>query len=94
MEKFILQNYLYGAETPIKKLENGNYDTDINLPEIPENDVAYFVTVNLWIKSNTDLFDDFEHILRIVSFNSMTGFEVDAQRIEVINDYIKKINEK
>lgn len=93
MEKFILQNYLYGAETPIKKLEDGSYDTDINLPEIPENDSAYFVTINLWIKSNTELFDDFEHILRIVSFNSMTGFEVDTQREKIINDYITKINE-
>ena len=93
MEKFILQNYLYGAETPIKKLEDGNYDTDISLPEIPDGDVAYFVTVTLYIKSNTDLFDDFQHILRIVSLNSQTGFEVDTQRIQVIQDYVIKINE-
>ena len=93
MEKFILENYLYGAETPIKKLEDGSYDTDITLPEIPEGDVAYFVTVNLWIKSNNELFDDFQHILRIVSLNSMTGFEVDAQREQVIQDYITAINE-
>jgi hypothetical protein len=123
MEKFILQNYLYGAETPIKQKgfkileaekienildENGNlletivtpavysdkvlYDTGISLPEIPEGDVAYFVTVTLYIKSNTDLFSDFQHILRIVSLNSQTGFEVDAQREQVIQDYIIKIN--
>lgn len=93
MEKYILENYLYGAETPIKKLEDGSYDTDIPLPEIPEGDMAYFVTVTLWIKSNSELFDDFQHILRIVSLNSMTGFEVDAQREQVIQDYITAINE-
>jgi len=93
MEKFILENYLYGAETPIKKLEDGSYDTDIPLPIIPEGDVAYYVTINLWIKSNNELFNDFQHILRIVSFNSMTGFEVDAQRQEVIDNYLIAINE-
>ena len=124
MEKFILENYLYGAETPIKPKgfeileaektenildENGNlletttipaiysdkvvYDTDIPLPEISEGDVAYFVTVTLWIKSNSEYFNDFQHVLKIVSLNSMTGFEVDAQRINAINDYIAKINE-
>ena len=92
MEKFILENYLYGAETPIKKVEEGGYDTDIPLPEIPEGDVAYYVTVTLWIKSNNPLFDDFQHILRIVSLNSMTGFEVDAQREQVLNDYMVQIN--
>ena len=92
MEKFILENYLYGAETPVKQLEDGSYDTDIPLPTIPEGDVAYFVTVNLWIKSINPLISDFQHILRIVSLNSMTGFEVDAQREQVIQDYITAIN--
>jgi hypothetical protein len=92
MEKFNLENYLYGAETPVKQLEDGSYDTDIPLPIIPEGDVAYFVTVNLWIKSNNELFDDFQHILRIVSLNSMTGFEVDAQREQFIQDYMSQIN--
>lgn len=93
MEKFILENYLYGAETPIKKLADGSYDTDIPLPEIPEGDVAYYVTVTLWIKSNNPLFDDFQHILRIVSLNSMTGFEVDDQRELAIQDYMTAINQ-
>lgn len=123
MEKFILANYLYGAETPIKPKgfeileaertenildENGNfldlitipavysdkiiYDTDIPLPELPEGDAAYFVTVTLWIKSNSEYFSDFQHVLRIVSLNSMTGFEVDAQREQAIQDYITAIN--
>ena len=123
MEKFILKNYLYGAETPIKPKgfeileaertenildENENlidtvtipavysdkilYDTDIPLPIIPEGDTAYFVTVTLWIKSNSEYFNDFQHILRIVSLNSMTGFQVDAQREQVIQDYITAIN--
>jgi len=92
MEKFILENYLYGAETPINKLEDGSYDTDIELPIIPEGDIAYYVTVNLWVKSNNPLFNDFQHILRIVSLNSMTGFEVDAQRELAIQDYINQIN--
>ena len=123
MEKFILENYLYGAETPIKPKgfeileaertenvldENENlidtvtipavysdkilYDTDIPLPIIPEGDTAYFVTVTLWIKSNSEYFNDFQHILRIVSLNSMTGFQVDAQREHVIQDYITTIN--
>lgn len=92
MEKYILENYLFGAETPIKKLEDGSYDTDIPLPEIPEGDVAYYVTVNLWIKSTNPLLSDFQHILRIVSLNSMTGFEVDAQRELAIQDYMNQIN--
>jgi len=92
MEKYILENYLYGAETPIKKLEDGSYDTDIPLPEIPEGDVAYFVTVTLWIKSTNLLLSDFQHILRIVSLNSMTGFEVDDQRELAIQDYMTQIN--
>lgn len=92
MEKFILENYLFGAETPIKKLEDGTYDTDIPLPIIPDGDIAYYVTVNLWIKSNSQIFGDFQHILRIVSLNSMTGFEVDAQRQLAIQDYMTQIN--
>ena len=123
MEKYILKNYLYGAETTVNPIgfelleaektenvldENGIvtdtivipavysdkiiYDTDIELPIIPEGDVAYFVTVNLWIKSNNTLLSDFNHILRIVSLNSMTGFEVDAQRELAIQDYINQIN--
>ena len=93
MGNFELKSYLFGAETPVKLLENGNYNTDIELPEIPEGDVAYFITVNVAIKSNNDFIPDFNKILRIVSLNSMTGFEVDAQRINAINDYIAKINE-
>lgn len=92
MEKFILENYLFGAETSVNKLEDGSYDTDIELPIIPEGDIAYYVTVNLWIKSNNQIFGDFQHILRIVSLNSMTGFEVDAQRELAIQDYINQIN--
>jgi hypothetical protein len=123
MEKFILENYLFGAETSVNPIgfelleaektenvldENGIvidtivtpavysdkiiYDTDIELPIIPEGDVAYYVTVNLWIKSNNQIFVDFQHILRIVSLNSMTGFEVDAQRELAIQDYMNQIN--
>jgi len=123
MEKFILENYLYGAETTVNPIgfelleaertenvldENGVlietivipavysdkiiYDTDIELPIIPEGDVAYYVTVNLWIKSNNQIFGDFQHILRIVSLNSMTGFEVDAQRELAIQEYMTQIN--
>ena len=93
MVNFELKNYFFGAETPVKILENGSYDTDIELPEIPEGDEAYFITASLTIKSNSDFIPDFNKTLRIVSLNSMTGFEVDAQRINVINDYIAKINE-
>ena len=123
MEKFILENYLFGAETSVNPIgfelleaektenlldENGIvidtiitpavysnkiiYDTDIELPIIPEGDVAYYVTVNLWIKSNNQIFVDFQHILRIVSLNSMNGFEVDAQRELAIQDYMNQIN--
>ncbi len=121
--KYILKNYLFGAETPVKHIgfelltpeiqtpkfdEEGNnlgpeitlatysdvkvYDTDIALPNIPEGDEAYFVNVNLWITEENNLIPPFEKLIPIVSFNSMTGFEVDAQRSLVIAEFMSSIN--
>lgn len=121
--KYILKNYLFGAETPVKHIgyelvtpeistpildEDGNvignevmpavysdvkvYDTNIPLPVIAEGDEAYYVNVNLWIKEENDLIPPFEKLIPIVSLNSMTGFEVDAQREQVINDFMNSLN--
>lgn len=60
--------------------------------EIPENDEGYFVTLTVYIKSNTASFGDFEKVLRIPSLNSMTGFEVDALREKFISDWLAEIN--
>jgi len=113
--KYILKNYLFGAETPVKAIgfelvtpettdENGvvtppvysdvvKYDTNIALPTIAEGDEAYYVNVNLWIKEENDLIPPFEKLLPIVSLNSMTGFEVDAQREAFVTNYMDSINE-
>ncbi len=68
------------------------YDHEFDGFTIPENDEGYFVTLTVYVKSNTPSFDDFEKVLRIPSLNSMTGFEVDAQREEFISDWLAEIN--
>lgn len=114
MQKFEIKNIIYGAETPILKLEpallvpaqfdefgnivsdavysEAKYDTDIDLPEIKDGDEAYYVTATVFIKSNNINIPDFQSVIRIVSLNSMTGFEVDSQREKFIADYIESIN--
>lgn len=95
MEKFELKGHFYGPESPIDViLDVNNCGFDIEIPEIPEGDSAYFVVVTISIKSNNKFVPDFDRLLGIVSLNSQTGFEVDAQRDKAINDYILKINEQ
>jgi len=70
----------------------GKYDTDLELPVIPENDEAYYVTATVFVKSNNVNFPDFQHVIKVVSLNSMTGFEVDKQREAFVNDWLNNIN--
>ncbi len=72
--------------------DEGGYDTDLELPIIPEGDEAYFVTATIFIKSNNANFPDFQKVVKIISLNSMNGFEVDAQREKFLSDYIANLN--
>ena len=72
--------------------DEGGYDTDVELPTINEGDDAYYVTATLFIGEETNIIPDFKQVVKIVSFNSMTGFEVDAQREKFLVDYIANLN--
>lgn len=70
----------------------GHYDTDIELPLIADGDEAYYITATIFVKSNNPNFPDFQNVIRVVSLNSMTGFEVDAQREEFVVNYMSSLN--
>lgn len=72
--------------------DEGGYDTDVELPTINEGDEAYYVTATLFIGEETNIIPDFKQVVKIVSLNSMNGFEVDAQREKFLSDYIANLN--
>lgn len=72
--------------------DEGGYDTDLELPAIAEGDEAYYVTATLFIGEEKNIIPDFKQVVKIVSLNSMTGFEVDAQRQKFLVDYIANLN--
>lgn len=52
----------------------------------------YEVTITLGIHPTDGIGADFSKDIVVVSDNHMTGFEVDEQREQVINDYMQSIN--
>lgn len=68
------------------------YDTDLELPVINEGDEAYYVTATLFISEENNIIPDFKQVVKIVSLNSMNGFEVDDQREKFLVDYIANLN--
>lgn len=72
--------------------DEGGYDTDLELPTIAEGDEAYYVTATLFIGEETNTIPDFKMVVKIVSLNSMTGFEVDSQRDNFLIDFMAGLN--
>lgn len=52
----------------------------------------YFIKIRLEIQDTESIADNFFRYIEVMSDNSMTGFEVDAQREKEVNNYLESIN--
>lgn len=64
----------------------------IVLSETMINDSEYSVGIELYIHPTDEIAPDFTKTITVVSNNSQTGFEVDAQREQEISIFIENIN--
>lgn len=53
----------------------------------------YYVTITLGIKPTDEIAPEFSKDIKMVSSNTLTGYEVDTQREQSISDYMTTINE-
>jgi len=69
---------------------------------LDENDVVigqeadtenYYVILTLGIKPTDNIAPEFSKDITVVSSNSLTGHEVDAQREQAVQDFMESINE-
>lgn len=58
---------------------------------IDEN--TYSIDITLPLQTNDELEVQFSKTITVISENSQTGYEVDLQRQEAINNYIIQINQ-
>jgi len=69
------------------ELINTGYNPEVNI-----NEDTYSIDITLGLRSTNNFIPDFSKIITVVSSNSQTGYEVDIQRENAINDYIAEIN--
>lgn len=77
--KYELLATSYSAETTILD-EQGE----------PTNDYSIIITIGIHPTDN--IAPNFSKDITVISNNSQTGFQVDAQRLTAINDFITEIN--
>jgi len=52
----------------------------------------YSMNITLGLKADSDLIPPFSKDIEVVSNNSQTGYDVDAQRQKAIDEFMAKIN--
>lgn len=67
-------------------------NTNISTEQSLEND-EYKVTIYLNIEPIDGIAPIFSKLIEVISTNSQTGFEVDTQRQQEIQNYINQINQ-
>ena len=65
---------------------------DIGIESDVDEDNNYSVNITIGLHPTDGIASDFSKDIRVQSNNSQDGFQVDAQRIQAINDYIALIN--
>lgn len=66
-------------------------NTSLSVEEVIDAD-NYMVTITIFLTDTKGLIPDFQKGVDVISNNSMTGFEVDAQREEAIQNLLKEVN--
>lgn len=62
-------------------------------PENTLENYEYEVTITLWLHPTDNIAPNFSKEIKVISNNSQTGFEVNVQREQSIQDYIIQINQ-
>jgi len=57
-----------------------------------DKDGNYSITITIGLKDSRDKIPPFSKDITVVSNNSMTGFAVDVQRKQAIDDFINDFN--
>ena len=65
---------------------------DIGIESNADENNNYSVIITIGLHPTDGIAADFSRDITVVSNNSQDGFQVDAQRIQAINDYIALIN--
>lgn len=73
------------------RIEDGNPVIGYNIEKIIDEN-SYSVEITLGLESVDGVVPPFSKSITVISNNSQTGFEVDAQRELEISNYMKEIN--
>ena len=57
-----------------------------------DSDGNYSVNIIIGIKPTDEIAPPFNKEITVISNNDMTGYQVDTQRLDVVNNYINLIN--
>lgn len=68
-------------------------DEDENVIGQEADTENYYVTITLGIKPTDGIAPEFSKDITVTSSNQLTGFQVDTEREQEINDYMESINE-
>jgi len=61
-------------------------------PEISIDEDTYSINITIGLRATDGFIPNFSKTITVVSSNSQTGYEVDAQREKAITDFIEQIN--
>lgn len=73
------------------RIENNVPIIGYNVEEII-NENEYSIDITIGLESTDGIVPPFSKTITVISDNSMTGFQVDAQRDQAIDDYLDLIN--